>query len=225
MEISVICASCHARFKVSAKYAGQTGPCPKCKKPIRVPEPSEEVVIHAPEEFGPKDSGGRAVLKPIEREEANTSPVVIAGIVAAVIGTIAAAFVVGKVMSGEDGVPAWILAVGALLLGPPVAVAGYALLRDSELQPHRGVTLWVRAAICGLVYALLWGAYYYVKVQLFEGDLEVFHLVFIAPVVLAIGGLVSMACFELEYTNGVMHCGIYVLITVMLRALMGMPIY
>ena len=226
MDISVICASCHARFKVSEKYAGQTGPCPKCKKPIRIPEKSEEIVIHAPDEFGPKDSSGRGVLKPLEREEANTSPVMIVSIVASILAVLVAAFVIGKTFGGtEAGVPTWILAAGAVLLGPPLAVAGYALLRDSELEPFRGVALWTRAAACGLVFAVLWGAYYYVKVQVFESDIEVFHVVFIAPVMLAIGGLASMASLDLEYMNGVMHCGIYVLITGMLRMLMGMNIY
>ena len=71
MPINVTCPNCQTRFKVSDKFAGQTGPCPKCKSPIKIPKKEEEVVIHSPDEFGPKDTSGRAVLKPLERQEAN----------------------------------------------------------------------------------------------------------------------------------------------------------
>jgi hypothetical protein len=225
MEIIVTCPSCRARFKVSEKFAGQTGPCPKCKQPIRIPTKSEEVVIHAPEEFGPKDSSGRAVLKPLEREETEISPVMIAGIVAAVLAVIVVAFVLGRVGTEGAGVPMLYLACGAILLGPPVAAAGYALLRDPELAPHRGSSLWIRALICGLVYAALWGLYAYVKGSIFEGEVEVFHLVFVVPALVALGGLAALVTLELDYTNGMLNYGLYLLVTGLLRLVMGMPVY
>jgi hypothetical protein len=226
MPISVICPSCHARFKVSEKFAGQTGPCPKCKQPIRIPKPSEEVVIHAPEEFGPKDATGRPVLKPLEREETAVSPVMIAGLVAAGLGTLLVAFIVGR-MYGDatDGVPSWLLACGAVLLGPPIAAAGYAMLRDPELAPHRGASLWMRSLICGLIYAAIWGAYAYIKWTLFEGEVELFHLTFIAPVMVVAGAVAGLACLELDFTSGALHFGIFLVITGLLRLLMGMPVY
>ena len=73
MPIQVTCPGCHARFKVSDKFAGQTGPCPKCKKPITIPKKEDEVVIHAPEAYGPKGVDGTATLKPIERKESSAS--------------------------------------------------------------------------------------------------------------------------------------------------------
>jgi hypothetical protein len=226
MSIPVTCPSCHSRFKVSEKFAGQTGPCPKCKKPIRVPAKSEEVVIHAAEEFGPKDQSGRAVLKPLEREETEASPVTIAGIVGAVLVTLVVAFVVGRMYAdATDGVPAWVLGLGAALLGPPLAAAGYAMLRDAELAPHRGASLWIRCLICGLIYAALWGAYGFVKGNLFEGELEVFHLVFIAPVMVAAGAVAGWACLELDFTSGALHFAMYLLITGLLRLLMGLSVY
>ena len=69
MPIQVTCPGCLSRFTVSDKYAGKKGPCPKCKKEIMVPDKAQEVVIHAPEVSGPKDSKGVAVLKPIKRGE------------------------------------------------------------------------------------------------------------------------------------------------------------
>jgi hypothetical protein len=226
MPIQVTCPSCHARFNVSDKYAGQSGPCPKCKQPIRVPTKSEEVVIHAPEEFGPKDAKGRAVLKPLERQETAASPVMIAGIAAAVVTTVAVVFVIGRVYAGDaDGVPAWLVGTGATLLGPPLALAGYGLLRDQELEPHKGASLWLRCLICGLAYAALWGVYWLVKGQLFDGEIEIFQLVFVAPALIAAGGVVGWASLELDFTSGAMHYGIYLFITVLMRLVMGMPVF
>ena len=226
MDIVVTCPSCMARFKVSEKFAEQTGPCPKCKKPIRVPEQAEEVVIHAPEEFGPKDSSGRGVLKPIEREETEASPVAITAMVAACLVVLVAAFFLGRAYPGpEKAVPMLFLGLGAVLLGPPLAVAGYGLMRDAELEPYRGGTLWLRAILCGLAYAALWGGYWYIKQQLFDGDVEMFHLVFVAPVLVALGAIAPLATLDLDYSSGAMHYGLYLLVTCLLRLLMGMPVY
>ena len=69
MPIQVTCPNCLKRFQVSDKFAGKQGPCPACKKTIRVPDASEAVTIHAPEDDGPKDSKGQSVLKPITRTD------------------------------------------------------------------------------------------------------------------------------------------------------------
>src|SRR5690242_8110423 len=92
MAIDVTCPACHTRFQVSEKFAGKSGPCPKCKKTIKVPELKEQVVIHAPEVSGPVDSKGVAVLKPIARTEVRLSMPVIAGIVGSVLVVLITAF-------------------------------------------------------------------------------------------------------------------------------------
>ena len=223
MSIPVTCPNCHKRFKVSEKFAGQTGPCPSCKKPIKVPEKEEEVVIHAPEEFGPKDASGQAVLKPVEREETKITPVMIVGIVAACLASVAVVFFLGRAFDGA--VPNWILGVGAALFGPPLALAGYALLRDHELEPHRGASLLVRCIICGLVYAALWGVYFIIKGYLLEGNVEMFQLVFIVPPLVGAGAVAGWASLELEFLNAALHYGIYLAATVLLRLLMDMPAF
>ena len=223
MPINIICPSCHARFKVSEKFAGQTGPCPKCKEPIEIPEADAEVKLEEPDNFGPKDASGRATLKPIEREETDASPVGIAIIVAICVVSVIAAFVLGR-MSGEEK-PILLLAVGALVLGPPLSVAGYGLLRDAELEPHRGSALWMRAIVCGLVYAALWGAYWYIKGTLFEGDIELFHMVFIGPVLVVGGAIAALAALELDFFSGAIHYGIYLVATCLLRWIAGVGVF
>jgi hypothetical protein len=185
-----------------------------------VPEKEEEVVIHAPEEFGPKDASGQAVLKPVEREETKVTPVAIAVIVASCLASVAVVYILGR--SFDGAVPTWILGVGAVLFGPPLSFAGYALLRDHELQPHRGVSLYLRCLICGLIHASLWGVYFIIKGYLLEGNVELFQLVFIVPPLIGVGAVASWASLELEFFTGALHYGIYLGATVLLRLLMGM---
>ena len=42
-RIAVLCRSCLATFTVSAEFAGRTGPCPKCKTLIPIPEESDSL--------------------------------------------------------------------------------------------------------------------------------------------------------------------------------------
>ncbi len=53
--------------------------------------------------------------------------------------------------------------IGLLLVSPPLAVAAYTFLRDDELEAYRGMQLYIRAAVCGLVYIILWAVFAYVK--------------------------------------------------------------
>ncbi|MFN0022242.1 MAG: hypothetical protein ACKVP0_28675 [Pirellulaceae bacterium] len=85
MAIDVTCAACKTRFQVSDKFAGKQGPCPKCKTVITVPSKKDEVVIHAPEGSGPKDSKGQLVLKPLTRKETRLTPINIGIIAGSVI--------------------------------------------------------------------------------------------------------------------------------------------
>jgi hypothetical protein len=223
MAISVVCPGCHKRFSVSDKFAGQKGPCPSCKAVIQIPQKADEVVVHAPEGFGPKDSQGRAVLKPIFRQETQFSPAVgvsIGG--AALVVLLIAVFL----RSYRGDVPMWLLGLGAVILGPPLALGGYTFLRDDELEPYRGATVLIRSTICGLGYALLWGVYALVLFYVNEGDpFEIFQMVFLAvPLVLAGAGLAYVS-FDIEFGSGVIHYGLYLLVTVALRLIMGLSAY
>jgi hypothetical protein len=222
MPIQVICPGCHKRFAVSDKFAGQKGPCPHCKTVIQIPEKSEEVVVHAPDDFGPKDAKGTGVLKPIARKEAKFSTTTAILIGVAVITVVVLAFVL---RSTKGPTLYWILGSGAVLLGPPLALAGYLFLRNDELEPHRGRSLLVRALICGLAYAALWGLYALGIQLVYDGEsLEMYSLLFVAPVFVAIGGGIAFATLDLDYGSGLMHYAFYLVTTIILQMIMGLQL-
>ena len=233
MPIQITCQKCHKRFSVSEKFAGKSGPCPNCKATIKIPEKSEEVVIHAPENLGPTDSSGKAILKPIEREEVQTNPVAVVGIVGGIIVAIVAAIALrmlypqtAEATSVEDPTLWWILAAGAVLLAPPLVWGGYWFLRNDELEPHKGTELLVRVLVCGAIYAALWGAYALVKTRFFPNARpEMFAFAYLGPIFLGAGGTAAMACLEIDFGNGAIHYAFYLLVTVLFCFIIGVPAY
>lgn len=229
MPISVVCTGCKKRFSVSEKFAGQKGPCPQCKTIIQIPTKEEEVVIHAPEVAGPKDSKGTSVIKPILREETRFNPKVAGAILAAILVVFIAAWMIGKnypAPSKKDyrDVPLIWKAIAALALGPVLAFSAYSFLRNDEFEPYRGRELWIRATACGVVYALLWGVFGFLPTWLGmkPPTFETFQLMYIAPPVVAAGAFAAYVSFELEPMMCALHYGLYLVVTVLLRATAGM---
>ncbi|MFW6168932.1 MAG: hypothetical protein ACODAD_00480 [Planctomycetota bacterium] len=218
MPIDVTCPGCRTRFKVNDKFAGQKGPCPKCKTVIQIPGKGEEVVVHAPEEYGPKNASGVGVLKPISREETKLTAAMVVGIISGVFVVLIAALL----LRGLDKIPAWLLGLGAFLVAPPLVWAGYAFLRDNDLEPHRGRYLAIRVLACSLVYALLWGAYVYLPRVFYLEELAVFHLLFIVPPILVVGGFAAFAALDLDFGTGLIHYSFYLLVTATLCFVMGL---
>src|SRR5262245_27972112 len=159
MAIDVTCTKCLTRFQVSEKFAGKKGPCPKCKAIITVPDKAQEVVIHAPEVAGPKDSTGQAVSKPLTRKEVLLSAPVIGGIVGAIVLVLLVALVLRISFPGGK-IPQLVTVLGAFLLAPPLAYAGYTFLRDDELEPYRGMELILHLIAPSVVYPGLWALYW-----------------------------------------------------------------
>lgn len=231
MPIHVICPGCHARFSVGDQHAGKSGACPKCKGPIQIPAVKDEVIIHAPEmEAGAKDAKGRNVLKPIRRKETkfNLNTALVAG--GGVILTVAIAFLVGNQKQEFSAATlTYILAGGAALLGPPLAYAGYSFLRDDELGSFVGKDLLIRCAACGLVYALLWGVYWYLGYQFFgddyaNGNLEFMYVGILAGVALALGTGTAFVSFDFEPITGFFHFTLFFVSTILLRGVMGLSL-
>lgn len=224
MPIQVICPGCHKRFQVADQHAGKEGPCPQCKQPIKIPELGDEVVIHAPEHSGPKDAKGRSVLKTVKAKDAKFNPLVATGVGVVVLLILLAAFL----LRGSDSANEYpILAGGAAILGPLLAWAGYSFLKDNELEPYSGAALWIRATICGLVYAAMWFVYMLIAGQL-GGDnwqrdgLELFQMVVPAGAAIGIGTLAGYASLDLEPASAFMHCALFFAVTILLRVLMGL---
>ncbi len=220
MSIQVTCPGCLKRFSVSEKFAGQKGPCPKCKTVIDIPKLGDEVVIHGGEEFdhAGRDTQGKMIGKPILREQSDFTPTVAAAIGAGVVVTVIATWMLGRadVFQGS-----FMCFVGLLVVSPPLSVGGYKFLTSSEeLQPYRGKWLWMRAAICSLVYIILWGAFNYLAEQFLTG--EVWEWVVLVAPILAAGGFVGLICFDLDFAGGFLHYSFYVTVTILLRAVAGL---
>jgi len=227
MPIPVICPSCHTRFKVGDQHAGKTGPCPKCKKPIQIPELGDEVVIHTPElEAGAKDAKGRSVLKPLKRKETKFSTVVAVATVGIVLLSVAIAWMLGRNVSEDNRF--WVLAGGAVALGPLLAYAGYTFLRDDELGVFDTTNAVIRSIACGLVYALLWYVYIFLGTQVFGDDafaegLEMVQIVGLGVVSMGIGAFAAFVSFDFDPMTGFFHYMLYLLVTIGLRFVMGLP--
>jgi hypothetical protein len=228
MAITVTCAKCLTRFEVSEKFAGKSGPCPKCKTTIQIPAKGSEVVVHAPEDFGPKGTTGQAVFKPIARTETNLQTPQIVAIVGSILLVLIAAVVIRFAFPGGK-VPELITILGAIALGPPLAFAGYSFLRDDELEPYRGQEMLLRALACGLVFAAIWGAYWFGFSYWFDGTAKVTadKLNWVVAggavaVMVVVGTLAAQAAFELEIGGAVLLYSMYLIATVLLRVIMGL---
>jgi len=220
MSILVVCPGCRKRFTVSDKFAGQSGPCPNCKKIIKVPEKSQEVKVHAPEEFasGGRSVDGTLVTKPISRSTLRLNAVMVAGVGAAVVTVLAVTFVLGRTALLADHLV--VRAIGLLLISPPLVVAGYGFLRDDEKVPYRGRELYIRATICGLAYVVLWGFFSYALNNYMTG--EIWNWMVILPLLVVAGALGPLASLDLDFGSSALHYGFYLLVTIFLRWLGGM---
>jgi hypothetical protein len=222
MAIQVVCPGCKKSFNVDDKFAGKTGPCPKCKTKITIPAKQAEVKVHAPDEFsgGGRGVTGKLALKPIARQETRIKPAMAAVIGGATIAAIAWALLM-RVAATEPGPLRYLMSgVGLIMVSPLLVVAAYTFLRDDELEGYRGKELYVRAAVCGLVYMILWAVFAYVKVTMGTIDLPMWLLV--APPFLIVGGMAGKFSLDLETANGFFHYAFYAAATMILGAIAGM---
>ncbi len=221
MSIPVTCPSCLTRFNVSEKFAGKSGPCPKCQKTIKIPEKSEEVVIHAPEHSGPKDSKGQAVLKPLRRKEVALSlPIIMAAVISCLI---IFGIALGLGLTGGEP-PTALLAISSIGLAIPIAILGYWFLHDDELQGYGGRQLWIRGAVCALGFAATWGLYAFVPWYLSGSpmaEISAGEMALFVAIMIAMGTAVSVLALELEIVQGLLHYMLYFAISFVLAWLAG----
>ncbi len=220
MPIRVTCPGCHSRFNVSDKFAGKKGPCPKCKAVILIPTENEQVVIHEPESFGPRNETGQAVLKPISRTETRLTAIHIALIVAGTLLFLAGALMIRFMIDDKTAPPPVLLVVGALGLGWLMAFTGYTFLRDPDLGGFRGKELWARVGICGLIYAASW-----LWMPLMNYAFDGYGLgAWIAACIgmLVMGGFTGMYSFDFDFANGILHYGLFFGVSLLGRWLAGL---
>ncbi len=125
----------------------------------------------------------------------------------------------GGLKESSVGLQYAIVGFGLALISPPLAVAAYSVLRDQELEAYRGQSLWVRAALCGAVYALLWALY----IPLHQAGLtgEPYQWLFVAPFFIGVGGGAAFAAFDLDFGSGALHYCFFLLVTLVLRTMVG----
>ncbi len=192
---------------------------------MKIPKASEQVVVHEAEPTGPKDSQGRSVLNPIKREQTRfKTPVLVVSAIGAVMVP-AIAFVLGKTFEVENGTrqaPMPILALGAILVSYPIVLAGYTILRNDEIESYKGKDLYLRGGVCALVFALTWGIHAYLCHMMgFSSPMEVQHAFIAVPVMFVPGAIASLATLDLDGFSASIHYGFYLLVTVVLRVIMG----
>jgi len=228
-KIRVTCPSCFKRFEVSAKFAGREGPCPSCKKPIKIPELTEQVVLREKEQFGGvKSAEGKLVFKPVAREDATFSMTGLAVVLVAAISAFAIAFFIGHSTGEDKSGLTMVVAAGSFLIALPICWSGYWFLRDDEFEPYSGQELWVRVAICSAAYALIWGIYgFLVGYWELSPNLNEYlpYYVITAVVCLVGGGFAAAGAFDIQPLSGFLHFSFYVLITLLLRLTMGLSAY
>ena len=189
-----------------------------------VPDKSQQVVVHAPELAGPKDSKGVAVLKPLKRAEFKLSKNEI--IVASVLGVLSLGFVIfGRVGFAEP--PLWILAFGVLVLSFPLAWIGYTFFHDDELAEYSGNERLTRVGICAVIFAVSWGLYWFLARYLGSkslADIDSVQFIGFILVMFAVGTVGSLAALELEVSQALMHYSMYFGVTFLLAIAMGLQI-
>lgn len=225
MPINVTCSKCFARFAVNEKFAGKSGPCPKCKAVIKIPDKAEEVVIHAPKVDTPTDSKGKSVIAPIRRQEAKLSlPVVVGASLGAIVALgIAIAFGVSKTPP-----PALLLAASALILALPLSVAGYWFLQSDELQGFQGKELWIRGSIVAVIFSLSWLIYAFLPIIIGSNDrlsdITAVEMIISIAAMIVLGTAAAVLALELEIGQGLMLFMLYFVITFVLAWLSGAPL-
>lgn len=226
MAILVVCQSCYSRFQVSDQFAGREGSCPKCKAAIKIPDKSQEVKVHAPENYGPKDSRGRETLKPISREKVKLSPMVAGGIGGAVLCVFVFAFFMRSDAFQTDqnltAVGLAITAIGLAIISPALSYGGYWVLRDRDLAGFEGSSLWIRLGICAFVYAGMWALYAPLSEALGGVAQEAWIWLLVAPPFLFVGTLAAFSTLDLDIGSAFFHCCFFCLITILLRLAMGL---
>lgn len=218
MPIHVTCSGCQKQFTAPDRFAGKSGPCPHCKTMILVPRLEDQVVIHEPEEARGRD--GRLVLKPLRRESQGFSRMQMVMVGIGILFLLLIAILIRFTVDEPENFPKAILVVGAMALAYPVSIGGYLFLRDEEMGSFYRRTMFIRTGICAGVYCLMWAIYAFLIGFINMPDSPMLYAG-IGVMCLLLGGIAPWATLDFEYTNGLLHCGFYIIVCVALCFIMG----
>ncbi len=220
MPINVVCPGCLKRFQVGDRFAGLKGPCPNCNTVINIPK--AEVKIHAPEDFsqGGKTTTGKLILKPIERIDMDFNPMRAAMAAGGVLFVVILALFLGRMEGLSTGTRDLIGGVGLFLIGFPLSLFGYYVMRDrEELFVLTGTDLYKKAALAAAAYAVLWILYeafaWYMNAD------QIFIWVYFA-VAVGFAMFVTQAVLDVNPAQATLHALIFFIPVLFLRGLMGL---
>jgi hypothetical protein len=182
----------------------------------------EEVTIYEPEPLDDANDGRNLMdFQPLARVETRVRPTMVAGVSLAVALAFAVAFGLRGSAWKSSGV---LLGLGALVLAPPLVLAGYTLLRNQELEPYQGTDLAARVAVCAAVYAALWAVLWGLIHWLLPADtaLESWSTLFLLVPPLAVGSIAAWGTLDLDLGSGFFHYCLYLGVCVLLRLTMGL---
>ena len=220
MSIIVVCPGCLKSFKVSDKFAGRTGPCPNCKRTLKVPEKSEEVKVHAPEAFagGGRSAGGKLITEPVAFRPAKLDPVKATLIVAGVLVVLAMTWLGGRLGTLREPAGHDRRLAGGFAGAGPGGLPGPAQRRIGTI-PRPGTVPAFGPLRLG--YVALWGLFALLAARgVIFGELWIW--LFVMPPFALAGGLFAMAALDLEFGDAVFHYGFYLVATLLLRWAAGM---
>ncbi len=224
MPIRVTCPKCMSRFNVSDKFAGREGPCPKCKAVIKIPDKNEEVILHAPESAGPKDSTGKLVLKPIRRSETVLTPVQIVLIAVTIVGFLMVAILMRQFYPDPKTIPLWVIPAILTGLAPACVLGAYTFLRAQESGAFVGRSLLYRVLVCSAIYAaawlLMWAGYF-----AFGSVWGFGPWILASMMMLGIGSAAAVFGLDLDWIMGFVHYGLYFGCSLLLRFCAGVGFF
>ena len=183
-----------------------------------VPKPEDQVIIHEPAEA--KGSTGKSVSKPLKRGPEGFSRMQIILAATGILFVIMIALLIRIINEDPADFPRVLLAVGAVLLAYPISIGGYLFLREEEIGTFSRRALLIRAGICSVVYCLAWLVYAFLPGFMLMADSPTAH-VGVGVVCILLAGIAPWAAFEFDYTNGLLHCGFYIVVSVTLCFIMG----
>lgn len=223
MAIIVTCPGCRKSFTVRDEFGGRTGPCPKCKTPIKIPLASQTVKVHGGESFsdGGRSTSGELVLKPIKRTDAVFNPTLATGISVGSVCLLALTWLLRSVIQNST-----LFAAGALLvLSPMLACAPYPFLRNQEdLAPLKGKSLYLRSFLCGICYSLLVCGYYATMTYVGVGE-NIWIGIMLGVPFFVVGLLLGIAFFNLPWSDALIHFIFFIGVVIILRMVAGMPFF